>query len=41
MTGPVGEIQVGTVFVLVRGDYQHNATFYSGSYGGFEIYFPF
>ena len=41
MTGPVGEVQVGNVFVLVRGGYQHNTAFYSGSYGGFEIYFPF
>ena len=41
MTGPVGEVQVGNVFVLVRGGYQHNTTFHSGSYGGFEIYFPF
>ena len=41
MTGPVGEVQVGNVFVLVRGGCQHNTTFYSGAYGGFEIYFPF
>ncbi len=41
MTGPVGEVLVGNVFVLVRGGYQHNTTFHSGTYGGFEIYFPF
>lgn len=41
MTGPVGEVQIGNVFVLARGGYQHNTTFYSGTYGGFEIYFPF
>ena len=41
MTGPVGEVQVGNMFVLVRGGYQHNTTFHSGTYGGFEIYFPF
>jgi hypothetical protein len=41
MTGPVGEVQFGNVFVLVRSGYQNNTTFHSGSYGGFEIYFPF
>lgn len=41
MTGPLGEIQIGNVFVLVRGGYQNNTTFHGGSYGGFEIYFPF
>jgi hypothetical protein len=41
MTGPVGEVQFGNVFVLVRGGYQNNTTFHSGAYGGFEIYFPF
>jgi hypothetical protein len=41
MTGPVGEIQVGHVFVLARGGYQNNTTFHSGAYGGFEVYFPF
>jgi hypothetical protein len=41
MTGPVGEVQVGKVFLLARGGYQYNTAFYSGTYGGFEIYFPF
>ena len=41
MTGPVGEIQVGKVFVLARGGYQNNTTFHGGGYGGFDIYFPF
>jgi hypothetical protein len=41
MTGPVGEVQLGSVFVLVRSGYQHNTTFHSGAYGGFEIYFRF
>ena len=41
MTGPVGEIQVGKVFVLARGGYQHNTTFLSGAYGGFDISFAF
>jgi hypothetical protein len=41
MTGPIGEVQFGNVFVLVRGGYQNNTTFHSGAYGGFEIYFPF
>ncbi|MCI0428218.1 MAG: hypothetical protein L0Z46_09405 [Nitrospiraceae bacterium] len=41
MTGPVGEVQVGNVFVLARGGYQHNTSFHSGAYGGFDIYFPF
>jgi hypothetical protein len=41
MTGPVGEVQFGNIFVLVRSGYQNNTTFHSGSYGGFEIYFPF
>jgi hypothetical protein len=30
MTGPLGEVQVGNVIVLVRGGYQYNTTFYSG-----------
>jgi hypothetical protein len=41
MTGPIAEVQVSKVFLLVRGGYQHNTTFHSGAYGGFEIYFPF
>jgi hypothetical protein len=41
MTGPVGEVQIGNVFVLVRGGYQNNTTFHGGAYGGFDIYFPF
>ena len=41
MTGPVVEVQVGTVFFLVRGGYQHNTTFHVGSYGGLDIYYPF
>lgn len=41
MTGPVCEIQIGNVFLLVRGGYQNNTTFHGGSYGGFDIYFPF
>jgi hypothetical protein len=41
MTGPVGEVQVGHVFILARGGYQNNTTFHSGAYGGFEVYFPF
>jgi hypothetical protein len=41
MTGPVGEVQFGNIFVLVRSGYQNNTTFHSGTYGGFEIYFPF
>jgi hypothetical protein len=30
MTGPLGEVQIGNVIVLVRGGYQYNTTFYSG-----------
>jgi hypothetical protein len=41
MTGPVVEVQIGKVFLLARGGYQNNNTFHSGSYGGFDIYFPF
>jgi hypothetical protein len=41
MTGPVVEIQVGKVFLLARGGYQNSNSFNSGTYGGFEIYFPF
>lgn len=41
LTGPVAEIRVGKVFLLARGGYQNNNTFHSGTYGGFEIYFPF
>lgn len=41
LTGPVAEIKVGKVFLLARGGYQNNNTFHSGTYGGFEIYFPF
>ena len=41
MTGPVVEVLVGQVSLLVRGGYQNNNTFHSGSYGGFDIYFPF
>ena len=41
MTGPVGEVQVGNVFLLVRGGYQNNTAFHGGAYGGFEIYSPF
>ena len=41
MTGPVGEVQVGKVFLLAKGGYQHSTSFHSGAYGGFEIYFPF
>ena len=41
MTGPVAEVQVDKVFVLVRGGYQYSTSFHGGAYGGFEIYFPF
>ncbi len=41
MTGPVVEVQVGKVFLLARGGYQNSNSFNSGTYGGFEIYFPF
>ena len=41
MTGPVVEVQTGKVSLLARGGYQNNNTFHSGSYGGFEVYFPF
>ncbi|TKS64358.1 MAG: hypothetical protein EWM73_00505 [Nitrospira sp.] len=41
MTGPVVEVQVEKVFLLARGGYQNSNTFHSGTYGGFEIYFPF
>jgi Cellulose biosynthesis protein BcsS len=41
LTGPVAEIQVGKVFLLARGGYQNSSSFHSGTYGGFEIYFPF
>lgn len=41
MTGPVGEVQVGNVFLLVRGGYQNNTAFHGGAYGGFEVYSPF
>jgi hypothetical protein len=41
LTGPVVEVQVGKVFLLARGGYQNSNSFNSGTYGGFEIYFPF
>jgi hypothetical protein len=41
LTGPLAELQVGRFFFLVRGGYQYTATFRSGTYSGFEIYFPF
>jgi hypothetical protein len=41
MTGPVAEVQIGKVALLVRGGYQNNTTFHSGTYGGVDIYFPF
>jgi hypothetical protein len=41
MTGPVVEGQIGKVFLLARGGYENSNSFNSGTYGGFEIYFPF
>ncbi len=41
LTGPLAELQVGRFFFLARGGYQYTATFRSGAYSGFEIYFPF
>jgi hypothetical protein len=40
-TGPLVEVPIGKVFLLVKGGYQHSNSFHSGAYGGFEVYFPF
>lgn len=41
MTGPLGEVQVGKIFLLARGGYQNNTAFYDGIYGGLGIYSTF
>jgi hypothetical protein len=41
LTGPVVELQTGKVYLLARGGYQSSTPFSSGTYGGFDIYFPF
>ena len=40
-TGPLVEVPIGKVFLLAKGGYQNSSSFHSGTYGGFEIYFPF
>lgn len=40
-TGPLVEVPVGKVFLLVKGGYQYSTPFHSGTYGGVEVYFPF
>jgi len=40
-TGPLVEVPIGKVFLLVKGGYQNSNSFHSGAYGGFEVYFPF
>jgi hypothetical protein len=40
-TGPVVEIPIGKIFLLLRGGYQNSSSFHSGGYGGFELYFGF
>lgn len=40
-TGPLVEVPIGKVFLLVKGGYQNSNSFHSGAYGGFEVYFAF
>lgn len=40
-TGPVVELPIGKVFLLLRGGYQNSSSFHSGGYGGFELYYGF
>jgi hypothetical protein len=40
-TGPLVEMPIGKVFLLLKGGYQHSNSFHSGGYGGAEIYFAF
>ncbi len=40
-TGPLVEVPIGKVFLLVRGGYQNSTSFHSGTYGGVEVYFSF
>lgn len=41
LTGPLVEVPIGKVFLLAKGGYQNSSSFHGGTYGGFEIYFPF
>ncbi|ALA61181.1 cellulose biosynthesis protein BcsS [Nitrospira moscoviensis] len=40
-TGPLVEVPIRKVFVLLRGGYQNSTSFRSGGYGGVELYVPF
>jgi hypothetical protein len=40
-TGPLVEVPIGKVFLLVKGGYQNSNSFHSGAYGGLEVYFAF
>jgi hypothetical protein len=40
-TGPVAEIKIKRIYLLVKGGYQNSTSFNNGTYGGFEIYFRF
>lgn len=40
-TGPLVEVPIGKLHLLVRGGYQHTTSFHSGAYGGVEVYVPF
>jgi hypothetical protein len=39
--GPLLEVQLGRVFLLVRGGYQRDSSFDDLAYGGVELYTPF
>jgi hypothetical protein len=40
-TGPILEVPISKVFLLVKGGYQNSTSFNSGGYGGVEVYFSF
>lgn len=40
-TGPLVEVPIGKVFLLLKGGYQNSNSFHSGGYGGAEVYFAF
>lgn len=40
-SGPLVEVPIGKVFLLAKAGYQYSSSFYSGGYGGIEIYFAF
>ena len=40
-TGPLVEVPIGKVFLLVKGGYRNSNSFHSGVYGGCDLYFAF